>query len=279
MNYNNKIENRIRKLSYNKGVFIDYIQFLNNEGKSSGTVNEYKSCVFRFLEKVNKELPQISEHDIQKYFTENFKTEANLNKNYRAVKNFLSFAKLNLLMDNDFLKNIKTNIQSLKGKELSKCLSIEDIMKIRKVLHEEKEFQLLFVFEMAYVYGLRLEEIAMCTMTNYDFESTSFDIGSKRVIIDQYLSDIIKYNNHVFYEVQPETIQINYYPKIGELTGIHFSWNDIKTTRNQYFIRCPKCNELHPNESEFWNLLNFDDDKRGTCWFVCKYCVQDGKDI
>lgn len=181
-------------------------------------------------------------------------------------------------MDKTFLEKIKGQVPRLKEKEPSRILSIDEIKIIRNRLgnSSQKLSQLLFVFEMAYTYGLSLDAISKCTESNYNYTTKTFAIGNKSFKINEFLSDMITTNNNVLKEIQKETIQIKYYPKISELTGVNFSWKDLNATRNKYFIRCPKCEVLRPNEGEFWGLCKHHDDIRKTYWFVCRDCIEKG---
>lgn len=167
----------------NNQYLMKFIAWKATEGKSKGTLKQYKFQIEKMLAAVNKPVPDITEDDLFLYIA--------LAKQNGASNRYLNNIRLNLssffgwLYNKSMItKNPVTGISSVKvEKTIKKPFSDEELEKMRRCLNDKKEIAMI---EFLYATGVRVSEFCNLDLSDIDFGSKTvkvFGKGSKERIV------------------------------------------------------------------------------------------------
>jgi len=152
--------------------FQEKIQKLENELKlrnySYKTIKAYKTCIKYFLEKVKKELNNITENDIVDFllFLQNQKKAP---KTINLYKQSIKFFFTNIVKS-----NFKIDIHfSKEAKKLPVVLTKNEILEIIKNIKNTKH---KFIISIAYWAGLRVSDVINLKVWDFDLENLTIHI-------------------------------------------------------------------------------------------------------
>ncbi|NOU72540.1 hypothetical protein GC098_14075 [Paenibacillus sp. LMG 31458] len=272
----------------NRTLYLGYEKWLDNHPKKYqiGTKSQMSNNALNLL----AAYPDINADSLDMRNIEEFvggvaRASSNNNKiNY--TKNFLVYLVENgteLSFSPDVLNGylFKNNEVKDDFQEERQPLTIEQIILIRNVF--KTDYVRLFVFEMVYQYGLKLNELHQCIEKNYDFENRNFQLKgrSEPLQVNERIHQIIVNNKKVLKLVNSNTNQ-DRLSEIGKklqelgLMDRLVRWKDVDETRNVNFFKCPRCREIYENTPDNWALIQYESDETETKWIVCKKTCSQG---
>lgn len=167
----------------NNQYLMKFIAWKATEGKSKGTLKQYKFQIEKMLNAVNKPIPDITEDDLFLYIA--------LAKQNGASNRYLNNIRLNLssffgwLYNKSMItKNPVSGISSVKvEKTIKKPFSDEELEKMRRCLNDKKEIAMI---EFLYATGVRVSEFCNLDLSDIDFGNKTvkvFGKGSKERVV------------------------------------------------------------------------------------------------
>lgn len=151
---------------------------------------------------------------------------------------------------------------------------------LRRIL--KKDPKKAFAFELAYQHNLTTQQIAECSSNRYNPDAKAFKINEQEIFLDDYTHSIIENNRNTVLRKVSEASYKLYFKQIGEMLiseGVvdrEITWQDIRETRRQNFLKCPECEISFENIPKNWAILKFNDDIIGNHWIVCRTCAEKG---
>jgi hypothetical protein len=267
--------------------YLGYEVWLDNHPKNykTGTKSQMSNNALNLLAAypdINADVLNI--RNIEEFVGYVDRASSNNNKiNY--TKNFLVYLVENgaeLSFSPDVLNGYLFKNNELKDdlQEERQPLTIDQIILIRNVF--KQDYVRLFVFEMVYQYGLKLNELQQCIEKNYDFEKRSFQLKSRNqpLQVNERVHQMILNNKKVLKHVNSNTNQdrlSDIGKKLQELGLMDrlVRWRDVDETRNVNFLKCPGCREIYENTPDHWAIIQYESDETYTKWIVCqKTCAQ-----
>ncbi len=265
---------RAKKLKYNKVYYFEFLNMLSNErvkGKIKGnTPVVYVNKIIGFLEYFDKQeigIEEITKDDIYEYAKTKNKTIESV---FRSVLKRIFAVVKNPRVTDQEIEKLKTKKRASRK---ATPLSSTEIIEIRNKLKRNNQYQLLFTFEMFFVYGIKLAQFRKLQREDFSVEESTFEIEpNKKILLNKILSELVSKHDDIpnpkFSGVQ------THIRKIGTLTERDkLIWEDIIETREKYFPLCPNCKEKYPNTDDFWVLLEDELDDFKTKWFLCRNCM------
>jgi integrase len=265
---------RAKKLKYNKDYYFAFVELLSSEkaeGKIRGnTPVVYTNKIIGFLEYLDKQglgINKTTKHDISEYARIKNKT---INSVFQsALKRIFAIVK-NPSVTNQDIEELKTKKRTSRN---ATPLVPAEIIEIRNKLKRNNQYQLLFTFEMFFVYGIKLAQFRKLQRKDFSVEENSFEIEPQRkVLLNKILFELISKHSDIP-NPRVSGVQTNI-RKIGALTERDkLIWEDIIETRETYFPLCPNCKEKYPSTDDFWVLVIDELDYFKTKWLLCRNCA------
>jgi|GEM_PF-6215367 len=261
----------------NRLWFEKYNKLLEDQNKDKSSIEQYKNIVINMME-LDKTLDadKISFDLISKYFPTKDKPSRR-NIKYYAIKPFLEMVnsetplKFNIL---EFRK-LMPKKEEMEG-SLTKPipLKIEEIIKIRRIL--KGDYRRLFVFEMIYQYGLKLNELELISIEKYNENLKTIKLNkNKTLTLSKRIIDTIIIPDKILNK-KGKSAYSDIITEIGQKIERHLMWRDIIETRELFFFKCSICLNKYENIPDNWALIKYEgtDD---SMWMVCKDCAIKGE--
>lgn len=272
---------RSYRLKCNGDLFRSYMSF-RQKTIDSVSLNEYMIIIIKFLETVELDIENITIPKIKDYLKKLSVSDNRRNTIIGRIADFFRYAQENNFKIDFEISDIeKMTIKNAdkKPRNPPKALSIKNIIDIRNKLLSEPSNQTylryLLTFELAYTYGLTLEELSKCNSKNIDSLYTYFKLQGRKIILTPKIKSIITKNPKIIENQYADHNAIQtHFKKIGELIGRDLKWLDIKETRRKYSLRCTFCEHTYPNEAEYWAIIKEPTDQTGSLWIICRDCAK-----
>jgi hypothetical protein len=274
----NSSETRIRNLTVNNQLWL--MTYLSS--KKSGTAN-MRSDLINLFELHEGDIADIQLLELEAYL-EMIKADnavKTVNRKIGTIENFLEHIRdlhsVILSFEPKVLSRHRNNDKNIIAKGKSKFLKLSEISKIRTLFANDD--LRLFTFEMVYRYGCKMEELAQCHQKTYVPEKQAFKLKKTSIVIDDDLHTLILKTPRILNSKTKET-HSEYLRNMGEkalqegiLKHSQFTWQNITDTRKKNCTTCPECEKSYPSHSQYWRLVQYENDPLHKKWFLCTMCV------
>ncbi len=259
-------------LGQNKNVYIEYIEYISNADnppKKQSSKEDYLQKIKQYLSQTKNPIESTSLSDIEEFLS-SLNSDNHKNSNVYALVSFFAYIE-NLYPINFSSTEIKKFLipqKEIEKKNPVEPLSFADIIKLRKILENEKKNRHRFIFELTYAYSMTLNEIQKCNSENLDYNTMTFKINENDFILNTDIQKIIKDDPTVLDNMSKSSDQ-NYFNEMGTLINRPLEYKDVKASNKLHSMKCPICQKPYLCESSNWCLLepieNSDDKIRLAC--------------
>lgn len=254
-------------------TYMNYLEGRPDLGK--GTIYQYSMLLIKLIE-FDKD---IDVNNMTFEYISNFLTTSNIsdnriNWNITVLGNFFEYIgnQISISLDLDKLNNLRIAQKSVESRKTIP-LNVEEIIKIRNVL--KNDLKRLFIFEVVYQHGLKLNELVLISPEKFDASKGLMKLTkSKTLTFSKRINDIILQSNKVLNKKTYSHLQ-DIISEIGRKVSRNLVWRDIIETREKFFFTCSLCLSKYENTPDNWAIVRHSgaDD---TLWIVCKECASKG---
>lgn len=239
---------------YNKDLLNDYLQEVKAQGKSKGTIDQYKNdgrIIFILVMELfeNKPLYKFTRKMIRNlilHFQELNMSNARINRLLSTFRTMLSFTEIDDEYEDDF-EACKLNASRVKGLQKSEkreiiFLSDEEVHTVIDKLIEDKKYQHALLFALGYDSGSRRQELYQLKRSDIDLNSNiskSTVRGKRGKIYRPLYNDLTKKVFKIYDESRTDNTDFLWITKDlnGEVRKASYEslYHWIISTRETYF--------------------------------------------
>ena len=152
-----------------KNILNHYLVSKKIAGLSENSLSLYKLYISDFIDKVNKELKEVTNLDIKLYLF-NYQNMHKISNRTLESRRIIICSFFTWLFNNEYLpKNPAANIEPIKYEKIHrKSMSEMDLEKIRKYVTDVRDTAII---EMLYSTGCRITELVTLNRDDIDFQS------------------------------------------------------------------------------------------------------------
>ena len=160
-----------------KNILNHYLVSKKIAGLSENSLSLYKLYISDFIDKVNKELKEVTNLDIKLYLF-NYQNMHKISNRTLESRRIIICSFFTWLFNNEYLpKNPAANIEPIKYEKIHrKSMSEMDLEKIRKYVTDVRDTAII---EMLYSTGCRITELVTLNRDDIDFQSKEVKLFGK----------------------------------------------------------------------------------------------------
>ncbi|SDH45106.1 hypothetical protein [Desulfosporosinus hippei] len=267
---------RLKLMSEKNRLWFDrYINYLQGTDLGEGTIYQYSMLLIKLIEFDKDVVVDTMTFEYISMFLESSKISDNrINWSITVINNFFEYIRnhITISLDLDKLNDLRIARKSVESRK-TVPLNVEEIIKIRNIL--KNDLKRLFIFEVVYQHGLKLDELELISPEKFDTSTGTMKLSkSKTLNFSKRINDIIQQSNKVLNKKTYSHLQ-EIISEIGQKVSRNLVWRDIIETRDKFFFTCSLCLSKYENTPDNWALVRHSgaDD---TLWIVCKECAFKG---
>lgn len=263
---------RLKLMSEKNRLWFDrYINNLQGTDLGGDTIYQYSMLLIKLIE-FDKEvdIDAMTFEFISMFLKSSKISDNRINWSITVINNFFEYIRnqISISLDLDKLNDLRIAQKKVESRK-TVPLNVNEIVKIRNILRND--LKRLFVFEVIYQHGLKLDELELVSPEKYDASKGTMKLSkSKTLNFSKRINDIILQSKKVLNKKTYSHLQ-DIISDIGQKVSRNLVWRDIIETRDKFFFTCSLCLTKYENTPDNWVMVKHSgaDD---TLWIVCKEC-------
>ncbi len=266
---NQILEKKINPI--NEKYLNEYLPILKGQELAPKTQFDYCQAlerIFRYKENWNidfKDYKNSTYEDFRQDLMENGIGQNRINTITAALNKMSSYFVENYpeVFERNFLKNIK-RMKDDNSRFPSRALKINELNHLKEFLRNDENYKMEYIFSIIYYSDVKKSELAIFDPKYANMDSGFFEKGNSKVeITSEMRQPLIKAKKMKKLTIYMLTHYFDYLTNFLQEQGYYeeghsFTFDDIRKTREKYFLKCPCCGKLSENTSDNWVLVKFD---------------------
>ncbi|MEN6459758.1 MAG: hypothetical protein ABFC94_00105 [Syntrophomonas sp.] len=267
----------------NRRYVDEYIEVMRQQGKSEGSIDNYSIAydrVFRFKENWNIDFSDYNESIFDTFVIAMLEYEMSDDRIKFITSSISTLAEyLKDKYPDKFGRYFLKDLERLEGEEKknipSRALSQIELSLVKELIKRDKLNKLEYIFTVLYYTDIQKSDFKIYNPKCANFENGYFELDGRRVKITEPIRKVLQKVKGI--KITPAMILYHFkivahylHSKGFYENGKPFTFDDIKKTREKYFIKCPCCDAAVENIAENWVLVRYDFSEQKV--LVCNNC-------